>query len=104
MALLWDFAREIGTDALPGGITSYYQESCQRMYIKGGQILTDHGQVLEGKWQDFDTGEIVSLSAGGYTLLDIEHHYNGRLYAIACKEGKIVYLMHAYKTGVRCSK
>lgn len=98
MALNWDFVRQVDTNSKPGNTTSYYQTACQRLYLKDGKIKTDIGVVENGQWQNVETGEVALLSVDGYTLLDVEHYFNGKLFAVAIKNGAIVFLMHQYQT------
>lgn len=98
MALLWEFSRQIDADAQPVGLTSYYDEQCQSLYLKGGSIRTKTGEVLDGLWQLATAEDEDSLSAVTYSALSVEHHFNGKLFGVACKDGKIVFLMHKYQT------
>lgn len=98
MELAWEISRLIDPNAVPGGTTSYYQESCQPLFIKDGRVQTRLGVVAAGHWEDTDYGELIPLSAEGYSAMDIEHHYNGRAFASVNKDGRVVFLMHAYQT------
>lgn len=97
MELVWEMSRQIDSNAIPGGTTSYHSEDCQPLFIKDGMIQTRLGTVPAGHWEDVVYGDLVPLSADGYSAMDIEHHYNSRAFASVVKNGAVLFLMHSYQ-------
>lgn len=99
MALLWDFAREIGTGS-PGNTTSYFDELSQSFYTDSGFIRTQIGQLDRGDWENAEYADEVAISDSGYGVLDIEHHYNGAVFGAAQHDSDVVFLMYEYMLDV----
>ena len=89
MALVWDFAREIAS-GLPGNTTSYYDEWTQAFYTNGGYIVSQKGLLDDGQWQDVAREPEQQISDSGYSMLDIEHHFNDLLFGAAYHNGDVV--------------
>lgn len=96
MALSWDFARQIDPAATPGSTISYFDETCQAIYIDSGNIRTQIGNVIKGQWQDVDYDPEVIISDSGYGALDIEHNFSGVVWGTAQHGTDIVMLMYEY--------
>lgn len=96
--LQWDFIRTAETGADLGITTSFYTEDAQRFMLKNGHIVAATGIVSGGRWAVSNLTEIADLSSDTYSLLDMEHQHNRRLYGVAVKDGdKLVFLMHRYQ-------
>lgn len=99
MALLWDFAREISTGS-PGNTTSYFDEMSQSFYTDSGSIRTQIGQLERGHWENTVREDEIIISDSGYSVLDIEHHYNGAVFGAAQHDSDVVFLMYEYMLDV----
>lgn len=98
MALAWDFTREIDPAGIGGNTTSFYDTSCQAIYIdQDGQIKTRHGMLTLGQWHNVEYSDEVTISDLGYSLLDIEHHFNDLLFGAAYHNGDVVLLVYEYR-------
>ena len=97
MALVWDFAREIDGAANGGNTTSYYDNKCQTFYIDDGKIKTRISEVALGQWQSVVYDPELVISDNGYSLLDIEHHFNDLLFGVAYHDGDVVLLVYEYR-------
>ncbi len=100
MEIVWDFARQLDTGVTPGNTTSYFDEMCQSFYTDSGTIRTQVGELNFGQWENLTRDPEQIISDSGYSILDIEHHYNGHVWGTAQHNADVVLLLYAYMMDV----
>ena len=80
--LVWDSFRSVGTVDGLGGNVHYYDEAAQAVYLHNG-IATQITNVDEGHWKNAAYGSEVIVDGTAYTLLSLDHPYNGTLHLVA---------------------
>jgi hypothetical protein len=102
MPLTWDFSRQISPGADPGSTISYFDTAQQAFYTFNGEIYSQSGEVIEGQWQDTPRGVEIEqvISDTGYSVLDIEHNYNGNVFGSAQHSADVVFLLYEYMADV----
>ena len=102
MALTWDFVRQISPGADPGSTVSYFDTAQQAFYTFNGQIYTQAGEVDSGQWQDTPRGVEIEkiISDAEYSVLDIEHNFNGSVFGTAQHGSDVVMLLYDYMMDV----
>lgn len=98
--IVWDFSRELDESASPANTTSYFDEMSQSFYTDSGFITTRIGQLDGGNWETLEREDEIVISDSGYSLLDIEHHYNGAVFGIAQSGSNVSFLMYEYMLDV----
>jgi hypothetical protein len=95
--ILWDFTRQISAAAQPGNTTSFYDLQTQAFYTAGNTIKGLSGELVSGEWEGIVREPEATLSDSGYSLLDIEHHFNDVLFGVAYHDGEVVLLVYEYR-------
>jgi hypothetical protein len=95
--ILWDFTRQISAAAQPGNTTSFYDLQTQAFYTAGNTIKGLSGELVSGEWESIVREPEATLSDSGYSLLDIEHHFNDALFGVAYHDGEVVLLVYEYR-------
>lgn len=96
--LVWDFNRQIGSNAgvLVGGVAHYYDEEAQDIFLNSG-LKTRLSTPTEGHWE---TSELSSpsqfINEEAYLGLVLDHPANGTLYGVAFKDSELIYLRYVY--------
>lgn len=96
MALNFDFIRQIDSNASPANTISYYDTWSQAIYTDGGYIKTQIGVLDQGDWLNIVREPEIAISNSGFSLLDIEHGFNGTVYGIAQYNDDVVLLIYDY--------
>lgn len=93
--LVWSFYRQVeGAEGL-GGVVHYYDESSQSFWLSSG-IKTNLSNVKEGHWKTSTVESTIEIETPDYSLLELEHAYNGVLFGAAFDGENIVYLRYLY--------
>lgn len=93
--LVWECAESIGSVDGLGGNVHYFDESAQMLYLNSG-IATKTAKVTEGHWCDATFGDEIIVDDTAYTLLSVDHPYNGVLYMVATDGTSLVCLRYVY--------
>ena len=93
--LVWDSFRSVGAVDGLGGNVHYYDEAAQAIYLHNG-ITTQITKVEEGHWKDAIYGSEVIVDGTAYTLLSLDHPYNGTLHLTAADGTSLYYLRYVY--------
>jgi hypothetical protein len=93
--IVWDFQQEIGPVDNLGGNVHYFETSAQRLYLHNG-IATNVTEVPEGRWVDAVYGDEIIIDDTPYTLLSVDHPYNGILFMVATDGESLYYLRYVY--------
>jgi hypothetical protein len=93
--LVWDFYRTVGAvDGIAGSV-HYFDNAGQSIYLNGG-IATQVTQVDSGQWETAVYGDEIVVDDTAYTLLTIDHPYNGILHMAATDGTTLYYLRYVY--------
>lgn len=98
--LVWDFYREVAGPSGLGGVSHYYDEMSQSIWLSTG-IMTNIAEVPEGHWETAEIEETIDIGTPKYNLLALDHAYNGVLFGVAMSDSGLVYLRYVY--AVDCS-
>lgn len=93
--LVWDSYRSVGAVNGLGGNVHYYDEAGQAIYLNNG-IATQVTQVDDGHWKDAVYGSEIVIDNTAYTLLSLDHPYNGILHLAATDGAALYYLRYVY--------
>ena len=98
MSLVWDFYRQLGTDAnvKPGGIVHYYDETAQNLFLNGG-LKTRLSEPVGGQWETAALSEPSQfINNTDYSELSLDHPANGTLFMSAIEDGNLKLLRYVY--------
>jgi len=96
--LVWDFYREVGSDANAhvGGVVHYYDEASQTLFLNGG-LKTRTADVDDGHWEDSVlSSPSIFINENTYTVLGLDHPSNGVLYGAATDGTTLTFLRYVY--------
>lgn len=98
--LVWDFYRKVeGVESL-GGVSHYFDEDSQSLYLKEGNLATRVAPVPEGHWSDAAPSEEIQVSQVGWSHLRLDHPSNGVLYGVAADGGSLEFVRYVYMLDV----
>lgn len=96
--LVWDFYREIGSDAGAhvGGVVHYYDEASQTLFLNGG-LKTRTADVDDGHWEaSVLSSPSIFINEDAYTVLGLDHPSTGVLYGAATDGTTLTFLRYIY--------
>lgn len=96
--LVWDFYREVGSDADAhvGGVVHYYDEASQTLFLNGG-LKTRIADVDDGHWEESVlSSPSIFINENAYTVLGLDHPSNGVLYGAATDGTTLTFLRYIY--------
>ena len=93
--LVWDFYREVNGPSELGGVSHYYDEMSQSLWLNS-KIMTNVAKISEGHWETSEIGETIDIGTPKYNLLSLDHAYNGVLFGVAITDSDLVFLRYVY--------
>lgn len=95
--LIWDFSREIATDASEIGVSHYFDEDAQSLYLKNGNLYTKTYAINEGHWSESVLSDEIKITDGHlFSKIRLDHPINGTLYFVGLEDGHVVFLRYVY--------
>lgn len=97
--LVWDFHRQVEGVTSLGGVSHYFDEDSQSLYLNGG-LVTRVASVPDGHWSSSAYSEEIMISQVGWSRLRLDHPSNGVLYGVASDGNSLEFVRYVYMMDV----